>query len=91
MKNPTILNKIGVIIRLKTTSIGAELSNFYNYNYYFFLITATQRQKRMALRKQVKHISDDNQQMDENTQEDDSATDGDTGVRLKKNKYFNVY
>lgn len=38
----------------------------------------------MALRKQVKRISSDSQQMDEHTQEDDSATDGDTGVRLKK-------
>ncbi|XP_037544140.1 uncharacterized protein uimc1 [Nematolebias whitei] len=33
----------------------------------------------MALRKQVKHFSSDSQQMDEDTQEDDSATDGDTG------------
>ncbi|XP_024864583.1 BRCA1-A complex subunit RAP80 isoform X2 [Kryptolebias marmoratus] len=37
----------------------------------------------MALRKQqVKHISSDSQQMDENTQEDDSATDRDTGDEL---------
>lgn len=34
----------------------------------------------MALRKQTALVSSDSQQMDENTQDEDSATDRDTGV-----------